>query len=68
MAVGNKDFPFVCGVLELIQVECNQIVEEETLNLSTEDVKLGAKNVQCVPIATGRTGTGRDGPRPLARS
>lgn len=39
MTVLDQNLPFICRVLKLVQVECNQIIEEEALHLAAEDVK-----------------------------
>lgn len=42
MTISNQELPFVIRILELIEVECNQIVEKEAFDLSTEDIYPGA--------------------------
>lgn len=68
VAVLNEQLPLVRGVLQLVQVECYQVVEEEALHLTAKNVELRAKNVERVPISARRTGTRRNCARPLARS
>lgn len=68
VAVLNEQLPFVCGVLKLVQIECYQVIEKETLHLTAKNVELRAKNVECVAISARRTGTGRNRAGPLARS
>ena len=38
MAVLDQEFPLVCRVLELIEVERNQVIEEVALDLAAEYV------------------------------
>lgn len=42
VTVRDEHFPLVRRVLELVQVECNQIIEEEAFYLSSEYVEFGA--------------------------
>jgi hypothetical protein len=67
VAVLDKHFPLVCRVLELVQIESNQIIKEETLNLTSEHVKLRSQDVQCVSITSRGAGARRNGTGPLAR-
>ena len=61
----NQCLPSVAGLLERIEVERDKIVEEEALNLTAENIYLGANDVQRVAITTWRTGSCRSGSRPL---
>lgn len=67
MAVLNEQLPLVRGVLQLVQIESNQVIEKETLHLTAKNVELRAEDVQCVTISARRTGTGRNRAGPLAR-
>jgi hypothetical protein len=66
VAVFNQEFPLVGGMLKRIKIECNEIVKEETLNLTAKDVDLRSQNVQCVSVSSCGEGTGRNGTRPLS--
>jgi hypothetical protein len=68
VTVLNKQLPLVSGVLQLVQIECNQVIEKETLHLTAKNVELGAENVECVTIPARRTRTRRNCAGPLARS
>lgn len=46
----NEDFPTIAGLLQSIQIECDQIIEEEALDLTTKDVYLRAEDVQGMTI------------------
>lgn len=67
MAVLNKQLPLVGGVLQLVQIECDQVIKKETLHLTAKNVELRAENVECVTISARWTGTGRNRAGPLAR-
>ena len=45
MTIPDQKFPFVGRVLELVEVKCNQVIEEEALNLPSKYVKSGAQDV-----------------------
>lgn len=66
-SVLNQDFPSVTGLLESVQVKCDQIIEKVAFNLTTEDVELAPKNIESMSVSTGRPRTGRKGARPLFR-
>ena len=68
VAIPNKNLPFVDGVLKLVEVECNQIIEKETLDLSSKYVEFGTQNVQRVTVSSGRPCAGRDSAGPLSGS
>jgi hypothetical protein len=42
MTVCDQDFPFIGGILKLVQVECDEVVEEKALYLSSKHVEFGA--------------------------
>lgn len=68
MSVANEEFPLVCRVLKLIEVESYEVVEKVSLNLATKYIKLRPKNVQRVAISSHWSRTRRDRARPLPRS
>lgn len=68
MAISNEKFPFVCGILELVEVKCSQIVEKKAFDLATEYVKLGAENIQGMAISPGWSCPRRYRTRPLSGS
>lgn len=68
MAISNEKFPFVCGVLELVEVKCSQIVEKKAFDLATEYVELGAQNIQGMAVSPGWPCTGGYRTRPLSGS
>ena len=68
MTISNQELPFVIRILELIEVECNQIVEKEAFDLSTEDVYPRAQDVQCMTVTSRRPCARRDSARPLSGS
>lgn len=44
MTIPDEKFPLIGRILELVQVKSNQIIEEETLDLTSEDVKFRAED------------------------
>jgi len=60
-----EDFPAVGRLLKSIQIKCDQVVEEEALDLATKDEYLGTQYVQRVSITTRWTGTSRSSSGPL---
>jgi hypothetical protein len=61
----DQCLPSVAGLLQCVKVKRDQIVEEEALNLTTENIYLGTNNVQRVAITTWRAGACRSSSRPL---
>lgn len=50
-AVRDENFPSIVRNLQRIQIKCDQIIEEEALDLATEDVYPRPQNVQGMTIA-----------------
>lgn len=50
---GDQDLPPGAGVLEGVEVEGDEVVEEDGVALSAEDVQLGAQDVEGVAVAAG---------------
>lgn len=53
----DQYFPTVAGLLESIQIEGYKIIKEVAFHLTTKDVDLASKYVQCMSISTGRSWT-----------
>ncbi len=45
VAIFNEKLPLITGILQLIQVKSDQIIEEIPFNLPSENIKPGAKNI-----------------------
>jgi hypothetical protein len=63
--VWKKHLPATGRRLERVEVERNEVVEEEALDLPTENVDFGAEDVQSMPIAAGGTRPLRQCARPV---
>jgi hypothetical protein len=61
----NENFPPIACLLKRVKVECNKIVEEVALDLTSENVKLATQDVQGMSITSWRARTCRKCTRPL---
>lgn len=52
MAVLNQQLPLISWVLQLIEIKCDQIVEEEPFHLTAKDIELRPKDVEGVAVTT----------------
>ena len=57
-------FPSIARLLQRIEIECDEIIEEEALDLTAEDVDLGTKDVKCMAVSPRRPSSRGSSPRP----
>lgn len=50
--VHHEHLPAIVGHLQLVQVECREVVHEDAFYLATENVDFGSENIQGVAITT----------------
>lgn len=50
-----EDLPTVRGLLQCVQVECDEVVEKVAFYLSAKDVDFAAENVQGMSVAARRS-------------
>lgn len=52
VVVQHEHLPAIIGHLQLIQVECREVVHEDAFDLATEDVDFRSEDVQRMAIPT----------------
>ena len=60
-SIRNQHLPSICWAGKLVQIESNEIIEEMSVNLTTENEELRPKDIERVSIAARR-------PRPRRES
>ena len=61
----NESLPAIAGLLQGVEIECDEVIEEETLDLATKDVDFGSDDVKGMAITARRARTSGSGSRPL---
>lgn len=66
ITIFNENLPFVVGHLQLVEIECDKIIHEIALHLTSKYVYFRPNNVERMAIATRWSRPGGQSSRPLS--